>query len=222
MKYLVILAAALGVFLGIVIIHGCGPSWPVQWKATEATKQAQGLVEDNLGLARPRADAVGKVHIDEAAGAARAVTSYVGVPAVRAKPVAVHTQEEIEKALADTAAGIKRPVITQAEADARRKAATPGDIARALPKEIEESVLPWADLGIALVSIFAPVAGATALVYRKKFKTALDAFEQTVEGVDAADLSKEQKTALAIAQDRKAKALVDETQAKQATAKKVA
>ena len=195
-------AFTVGVLV-LAVVAGCGPSWPFQWKASEATKQSQGLVEDNLKEARPHADTVGKVHIDEAAGAARAVTSYVGEPKVRRKPISVHNVEAINQALRD----------------ASRPLPTARDVVRAVPREMEESVMPWAELGIGALTIFAPGAAAVAMRYRNRYRQYAEAFRQTVDGVDAAadDMDADAREALLAelskTQDPGTKKLVDAAQA---------
>ena len=48
-------------------LSGCSAEWPFQRKPTQAIRQAQGLVEDNIEAARPHADTAGKAHLAEAA-----------------------------------------------------------------------------------------------------------------------------------------------------------
>jgi hypothetical protein len=195
----------VGILL-LAFVSGCGPSWPMQWKASDAIRQAQGLVEDNIEAAKPHSNATGKVHLNEASGAARAVTSYVGQPKVRRRPIQPANIETINKALRDAA----------------RPAPTPRDVADSLPQEIEESVMPWAELGIAGLAVFAPGAAGLALRYRKRYKDYAEAFTQTVEGVEVAKDGMNAKAAEALlaelskAQGRGTKKLVDDLQAKRA------
>lgn len=221
MRYVLATIVGLMLLSGLAVcVVGCGPSWPVQWKASEAIKQSQGLVEDNLQEARPHADNVGKVHIDEAAGASRIVTGFVGSPTTRRAPIKVHTKAEVDAALAQAAKGqmaspANQAAIDQARRDLAREAPTPRDVALAIPQEIEESVMPWAELGIIGLSIFAPGAAGVAMRYRKKYKQYADAFTQTVEGVDVAALEMDADArdallqALAEAQDKAVKDRVD-------------
>ena len=188
------------VVIAAFFVAGCGRSWPFQWVASEQTRQAQGLVEDNIDAAEPHTTPAGKPHLKEAKWASRVVTSYVGKPEVRQVPVT----------------GKSGAAIDQAAKDVARPAPTMRDVAQAMPTELEETVMPWLDLGILVASMFVPTAGL--LTYRKKFKTIATAFEQTVAGVDNAKLPKAQKdklyTELAKAQDAKTKVLVTEAKAK--------
>ena len=188
------------VTVAALLVAGCGRSWPFQWVASEQTKQAQGLVEDNIDAAEPHTAPAGKPHLKEAKWASRVVTSYVGTPEVRQVPVT----------------GKSAAAIDQAAKDVARPAPNARDVAQAIPTELEESVMPWLDLGILVASMFVPTAGL--LTYRKKFQTVLGAFEQTVEGIDNAKLSKAEKaklrTELAKAQDAKTKVLVTKAKAK--------
>ena len=75
--------------------------------------------------------------------------------------------------------------------------------------------MPWAELGIIGLSIFAPTAGLTAMRFRKKYREFADAFTQTVEGVDVAANGMDANAreallhALAEAQDKATKDRVD-------------
>lgn len=193
----------VGILL-LAFVSGCGPSWPMQWKASDAIRQAQGLVEDNIEAAKPHSNATGRAHLGEASDAARAVTSYVGQPKVRRRPVQPANIETINEALRDAA----------------RPAPTPRDVADSLPREIEESVMPWAELGIAGLAIFAPGAAGLAMRYRKRYKQYAEAFRQTVEAVEiakdgiSADAADALLAELSKTQDRGTKKLVDDAQAK--------
>ena len=111
-------------------------------------------------------------------------------------------------------------IIDKALRDAARPAPTPRDVADSLPQEIEESVMPWAELGIAGLAIFAPGAAGLALRYRKRYKQYAEAFRQTVEGVEVAkdgmnpDAIEALLAELSKAQGRGTKKLVDDVQAK--------
>jgi hypothetical protein len=181
---------------------GCGPSWPFQWKATEAIRQCQALAQDDINAAKRHTNALGREYLNEASAAANVVGNYVGVPKQRHEPLRTLSREALAKA----------------ERDATRPPPTPQDVAQAVPGEIEESVMPWVDFAIAALGIFAPAAAGTALVFRKKFKDVVVAFEQTVEGVDNARLpsaaKKTLRTELAKAQDNKTKQAVTRVKAK--------
>ncbi|GAF94285.1 unnamed protein product [marine sediment metagenome] len=155
---LVICAFALG---------GCTAKWPFQWKASENIKQAQALVEDNLGELVPHVAPAGEPHLKEAQGAARAVTTYVGQPKVRLRPIA--------------------PINVAAVAEAQADASKPPPSATNIIDAVADEALPLADLAIQLALIFGGVGGAAAIYgYRKKGKAALDAFRDTVAGIENA------------------------------------
>lgn len=197
------ITSLLIIVLFAALFAGCGRSWPFQWQASEPIKEAQALVEDNIKAARPHASTVGKVHIDEADAAARTVTEYVGHPKTR-QP---------------TNSPAARAAIELAKRDAARPAPTMRDVADALPEEIEESVMPWVDLGIDVLGIVGFPALALGLSrVRKKSRAVMDAFEQTVEAIDKAKLDDDGKaklhTELAKSQDRATKKLVTKAKAK--------
>jgi len=184
----------------LATLGGCHEKWPFTWKPTEAIRANQGLVVDNLAEMKDYVDTSGEVHRKEALGAAKAVEGYLGPAKVRLQPIQPINMETIR----------------QGQADASRPAPTISEVIGELPDEAERSVLPWVDMGITLLLAFgATGAAATALRYRKKAVTALDAFRETVRGVESgkAVLSDSQAekllTELAKAQSTPAKALVE-------------
>ena len=182
--------------LVVCLFSGCTAKWPFAWKATENIKQAQALVEDDLGELVPHVAAAGQPHLKEAQGAARAVTTYVGTPEVRLKPIAV----------------VNPATLTAAQADANRTPPTLSQVGVGLADEVEEQVLPWVDLLIPLLGVG---AGAVVLKYRGLAKHYLDAFRDTVRGIQAGTAVMDDgdvetlKTELSKAQDKSTKAEVD-------------
>ena len=103
-------------------------------------------------------------------------------------------------------------VVDQAKRDLARPAPTMRNVAAAaVPNEIEESVTPWAELGIAGLAIFAPSAAAVAMRYRKKYKQFAEGVEVAADDMDE-DTRETLLTELSKAQDRQTKELVDEAQ----------
>ena len=140
----------------------------------------------------------------EAAGATKAVTTYIGQPEVRLQPAQPVNQDTIARALAD----------------ARAAEPTMQEILREVPDEIERTAGPWMDLAsTVLLALGATGAGAAVLKYRQRAKTALEAFRETVEGIENGTRSlpaaqRRKLTAeLAKAQSGPAKAIVTELKA---------
>lgn len=172
-------------------LAGCTPTFPYTRKATESLKQSQALVEDNLEEAQALTQGAARKHVIEAAGHARAVTTYVGSPVVRMKTV----QPENDA------------VLVESKIDAVRPDVTPGEFA----EEIAEEAMPWVELGLGLAALF---GFGGALRYRKQARVLKDAFVDTVKGVEAGEaiLTEEYIDALhdelSKVQDKSTKALV--------------
>jgi len=164
-------------------IVGCSGEYPIQWKASEAQKQAADLaVTDTVALTPYVADDGQSIRA-EAEQAAKVTQTYVGLPAERPMPVAAYN-----------------PVmLSQAGADASRPRPTIGQVGAAVTDEIQrgsDTVFSLADSILALVATVAGTWGATKVVgkigsirgqrdeLQARVDTTLDALKQTVQAVD--------------------------------------
>jgi hypothetical protein len=177
-------------------LGGCTATFPYARKATESLKQSQALVEDNLEKAQVLVQGAARKHVVEAAGHARAVTTYVGSPIVRMKTVQPENDAVLETSTID--------------------ATLPDPTAAELVEAGAEEAMPWLDLALGLAALFG-VGGA--LRYRKQAHILKDAVVDTVNGIEAGEaiLTEEYVDALhdelSKAQDKSTKAIVAKVKA---------
>ncbi len=176
-----VLAGLLGLSL---LMTGCTAEFPLKWKPTESQKQAADLTVRDLQALVPHVAPEAEIIRNEAQHAAEVTQTYLGLPKIRAVPVAPGNVQ----------------VIADAQVDANRPAPTIGQVGEAVIAEGQKLTTTGFSLAEVLLTSVGSIAGiwgagkfkgkidtwkTTAGDSQVKVNETIEALRQVVQSIDA-------------------------------------